>query len=279
MKPAPKAHRSAKAAARSRNLRNAIRFCVWLADSKPACGPEDAVTHFVYAPSSPASPDRLTSRPHRSWRPYLRPMSLPEGSEPSSARLSWAQRHASSCTSRPADLRRVADVRSRDHFTVVASLAAGVAVLVPSLGVRADLRRELAASAAWRTWRMSSSYDAISANDGHAAITRPVAVGSATATFAARLATLPAARSPHGRNPPRPPPRESASSVVDAATIIPSTDSGVSAATQPRLSVQLHEQVHVQIEHSPGDQRQHPDAPDGRPPDPPIRPPGHRRPP
>jgi hypothetical protein len=46
--------------------------------------------------------------------------------------------------------------------------------------------------------------------------------------------------SPHCRLPQRPrqnpatlPARESASSVVDAATIIPSTDSGVSAATHP----------------------------------------------
>ena len=45
--------------------------------------------------------------------------------------------------------------------------------------------------AARRTWRISSSYKPIKANDGHAAITRPVNVGSATATFAARLATLP----------------------------------------------------------------------------------------
>jgi len=65
----------------------------------------------------------------------------------------------------------------------------------------------------------------------HAAITRPVTVGSATAAFAARLALLPTASSTHGSSPPRPPDRESASSVVDAATIIPSTDSGVSAAT------------------------------------------------
>jgi hypothetical protein len=47
------------------------------------------------------------------------------------------------------------------------------------------------ASAARRTCRISSSYEAVSANDGHAAITRPVAVGSATATFAAMLAALP----------------------------------------------------------------------------------------
>jgi hypothetical protein len=42
-----------------------------------------------------------------------------------------------------------------------------------------------------------------------------------------------AASSAHGKIPPRPPERESASSVVEAATIIPSTDNGVSAATQP----------------------------------------------
>jgi hypothetical protein len=73
----------------------------------------------------------------------------------------------------------------------------------------------------------------MSANDGHAAITRPIAVGSATATLAARLPTLPAASSAHGSTPPRLPDRESASKVVDAATIIPSTDNGVSAATHP----------------------------------------------
>src|SRR5712691_7776978 len=66
-----------------------------------------------------------------------------------------------------------------------------------------------------RTWRISNSYAAISANDGHAAITRPVAVGSATATFAARLATLPTTSSAHGRTPPLLPDRESASSVLE----------------------------------------------------------------
>jgi len=72
---------------------------------------------------------------------------------------------------------------------------------------------------------------AVRANDGQAAITRPVKVGSATATFAARLATLPATSSAHGNAPPRRPARDSASSVADAATIISSTDSGVSDAT------------------------------------------------
>jgi hypothetical protein len=54
-----------------------------------------------------------------------------------------------------------------------------------------------------RTCRISSSYEAISANHGHAAITRPVAVGSATATFVARLAAQPSANSAHGSIPPR----------------------------------------------------------------------------
>ncbi len=52
----------------------------------------------------------------------------------------------------------------------------------------------------------------MSANDGQAAITRPISVGSATATLAARLATLPATSSAHGSIPPRRQVRESASS-------------------------------------------------------------------
>jgi hypothetical protein len=90
------------------------------------------------------------------------------------------------------------------------------------------------ASAARRSCRISSAYDWSSANDGHAAITRPVAVGSATETFAARLATLPTANSVHGKKgAPGPPDRDSAGNVVDAATIIPSTGiSGVSAASK-----------------------------------------------
>ena len=39
--------------------------------------------------------------------------------------------------------------------------------------------------------------------DGQVAITRPAAVGSATATLAARLATLPTASSAQGSTPPR----------------------------------------------------------------------------
>ena len=62
-------------------------------------------------------------------------------------------------------------------------------------------------------------------NDGHAAITRPVPVGSATATLAARLATLPTINKAHGSGP-------------------------------PRLPVQLDQHVHVQVGHGPGDQQE-----------------------
>jgi hypothetical protein len=68
---------------------------------------------------------------------------------------------------------------------------------------RPERRCEAISSAARRTWRISSSQAAISENDGHAAITRPVAVGSATATLAARLAALPATSSAQGSTPPR----------------------------------------------------------------------------
>jgi hypothetical protein len=46
-------------------------------------------------------------------------------------------------------------------------------------------------AAACLTWRIRSSYEPINAQLGHAAISRPTAEGSATATFAARLAALP----------------------------------------------------------------------------------------
>lgn len=52
---------------------------------------------------------------------------------------------------------------------------------------------------------------------------------------AAGRAILSATRSPHGNVRPRQLTCDSASSVVDAATTIPSTDSGVSEATYPGL--------------------------------------------
>ncbi len=48
-----------------------------------------------------------------------------------------------------------------------------------------------------------------SANDGHAAITRPIRLGSAMAILTARLATLLATISAHGNAPPLRPDRES----------------------------------------------------------------------
>lgn len=110
----------------------------------------------------------------------------------------------------------------------------------------------------------------MSAKDGHAAITRPYVVGSATAMLAARLAALPAASSAHGSPPPAPAARESASRVMDEAMIMPSTESGISAAVQadsPWAGVR----VHVAVEHDRGDAGQQQDAGGRRRADPPIR--------
>jgi hypothetical protein len=78
--------------------------------------------------------------------------------------------------------------------------------------------------------------------DGHAEITRPISVGSAAAT---RLARLPATNSAHGSTPPFRPDRESASKVVDAATIIPSTDKGRERRDSARLPVPGHRYVQL----------------------------------
>jgi hypothetical protein len=51
--------------------------------------------------------------------------------------------------------------------------------------------------------RINSSYEPISAAEGQAAISRPTAEGSATATFADRLAALPITNSTHGSTPER----------------------------------------------------------------------------
>jgi hypothetical protein len=79
--------------------------------------------------------------------------------------------------------------------------------------IAADL---LSGDATQRTWGIRSSYDPDQRNEGQAAITRPITVGSATATFAARLATLPITSNAHGSGPPRLPDRDSASNVIDA---------------------------------------------------------------
>jgi hypothetical protein len=70
------------------------------------------------------------------------------------------------------------------------------------------------------------SDEPISAQLGQAAINRPTADGSATATFAARLAALPMTSRVQGNSPLRRPFLESAGNVMDEAAIIPSTDTG-----------------------------------------------------
>jgi len=77
---------------------------------------------------------------------------------------------------------------------------------------------------------MRSSYAPISANDDHAAITRPSIVGVAAAPFTARLAMLPKMSSVHGSTPPRRPERESTSRLSDDTRTIPSTLDGINAA-------------------------------------------------
>jgi hypothetical protein len=63
-------------------------------------------------------------------------------------------------------------------------------------------------------------------------MSRPTKEGSATATFAARLAALPSTSSVHGSSPLRRPCRESTSRDIAATTIIPSTLTGNNAAVQ-----------------------------------------------
>jgi hypothetical protein len=93
----------------------------------------------------------------------------------------------------------------------------------------------------------------------------------------ARLATLPTTSRHRGNAPPRRADRESASKVVDAATIIPSTDKGVSAATHPRLAMERDERVHVQVGNCARDQRRQRHAPGRRPLDPAVRAHAHDR--
>jgi hypothetical protein len=67
---------------------------------------------------------------------------------------------------------------------------------------------------------------------------------------------LPTTSKARSRIPPRLSERVSASSAVEAAMIIPSTENGVSAATQPGwLAVQLHQGVHVKVRHRARNER------------------------
>jgi hypothetical protein len=111
---------------------------------------------------------------------------------------------------RPADPSRF---RATDHQLYPHQ--PGAAHLMAAAGPATSLPWVLAPSAR-RTWPISNSYTAISENDGHAAITRPVTVGCATANWPPGSLLAHTTSSAHGRNPPRPPARDSASNVVDA---------------------------------------------------------------
>jgi hypothetical protein len=98
-------------------------------------------------------------------------MSLPEGGEPSPARLSCAYRHAYSCTWPAAPWRRPGDYREGMAGAVPATAVAG------GLGARSDRCRDELASAARRTWRISNSYAAISEADGQQQSPAPCRTG------------------------------------------------------------------------------------------------------
>jgi hypothetical protein len=179
--------------------------------------------------NSPASPGRLTRRPHRSCRSCSRPMSRPEGSAPSPARLASAH-YACSCNSRdtpPCTTRRCG---AGFHPLTTCPL------LFPHTrrhdGSGRPLPRRsrvggVACLAHQQLIRRSARTAARRQSPG------PWPSAQRPRHFAARLARLPTTTRAHGRNPPRAPERESASSVVEAATTISPTENGVSAATQP----------------------------------------------
>lgn len=89
--------------------------------------------------------------------------------------------------------------------------------------------------------------------------------------------TLPTTSNARGRTPPRLPDRESESNVVEAATIMPSTDSGVSTATQPGWPCSATS-MHMEVRDDTGDESQQPHASGRRPPDPLVGTPAHRAP-
>jgi len=110
----------------------------------------------------------------------------------------------------------------------------------------------------------------MSANDGQAAITRPAAVGCATATLAARLAALPATRSAQGSTEPRSPRPRVGQQRGRCRHDHPGHRPRRQRRNPPRLSMERHERVHVKAGDRPGDQGQQAHAPGRRPPDPPL---------
>ena len=123
---------------------------------------------------------------------------------------------------------------------------------------------------------VSSSYDAVSANDGQAAITRPSRVGSATATLAARLATAPSNQQRPRQHPTvtaRPRIREQCSGRGDDHPI---DRQRCERRDLSRLAMPRHEHVHVWVRDRASDQREQRHASDRGPADPPVRARVHR---
>ena len=114
---------------------------------------------------------------------------------------------------------------------------------------------------------VSNSYEARQCERGHAAITRPIRVGSATGTLAARLATLPATSNVHGSIPPWPRISQQCSGRGDH----PVHRQWVSAATQPGCPFSTTRMLRVLVGNRVRDQRQQPGGSDRGPLDPPVR--------
>ena len=139
-----------------------------------------------------------------------------------------------------------------------------------------DRCRDLPGSAARRTWRISSSSEAISANDGHAAITRPAWLGHGhigrQAGDAARDQTCPRQCSTFASRPRIGP---GAWSTQRRSSRPPTAASG----RQPSLAARATPpaQVHMKVGDCASDQRQQSKASDRCPPDPPVRAGGHDR--
>lgn len=172
---------------------------------------------------SPASAARLTIRPQRSCLPYRRAMSLPEGGEPSSARCPAPLGGAYSCTS-PATR---CDGRGTNGKAWLGSARHGCS--------RRTGRALTAAGTNWLPRPADLAHQQLVRSNQRgrrpAAITRPVTVGSATATFAARLAALPPPKQPAAGI--RPGPRRESPSAASSTPRRSSRPSTMASAPRP----------------------------------------------
>ena len=110
-------------------------------------------------------------------------------------------------------------------------------------------------------------------------MTRPIRDGSATATLAARLAMLPATSSAHGSAAAAPTSPRLGEQRGRRGHDHPIDRQRRERRDPPGLPVQRNEPVHVKVGHRARDQRQQRHTSGRRPPDPDVRPPGHRGPP